>query len=49
MKIRLGIIAIILIGMNLVSCSPDSLVAEDQLYEQATEGDNESDDDKPDN
>ncbi|MFX0556109.1 hypothetical protein ACOCEA_04895 [Maribacter sp. CXY002] len=40
MKFRLGIIAIVLFGMNLVSCSPISLAEENQLYDiQATEGD----------
>ena len=40
MKIRLGIMAILLFGMNLASCSPDSMAEEDQRYDiQATEGD----------
>jgi len=39
MKIRLGIIAIVLFGMNLVSCSKSDLTEENSLIELATEGD----------
>jgi len=38
MKIRLGIIAIVLFGMNLVSCSKSDLTEENSLIELATEG-----------
>ncbi len=49
MKIRLGIIAIVLFGMNLVSCSKSDLAEENGLIELATEGEKEKPDDKPEN
>lgn len=48
MKIRLGIIAIVLFGLNLVSCSPNSLAEEDKLYEVATDGEKEHVNEQPD-
>lgn len=49
MKIRLGIIAIVLFGMSLVSCSKSDLAEENTLLELATEGDEGKPEDKPEN
>jgi hypothetical protein len=48
MKIKLGIIAILLFGSSLVSCTKTSLSEEDQFYENATDGDEGHEDDRSD-
>lgn len=47
MKIKLGIIAILLFGMNLISCSQDNLAEEDAIYETANDAEKEHVNEEP--
>ena len=44
-----SILVVLVLGSIATSCSKESISEESELYEQATEGDEEKKDDKPEN